>query len=126
MPETDELGGRAGDAGPQPVTDRPVTTVEPLGLPGVFLLHGVRHTDERGFLRKVVVSDVLREAGLDLVVDEVVSTTNEAAGTVRGLHYQAAPHEETKTLWVTSCSTGRRVRGRRRINPTYGQHSRCG
>ena len=47
-------------------------------------------------------SDGCASAGLDLVVDEVVTTTNEAAGTVRGMHYQAAPHEETKTLWVTS------------------------
>jgi dTDP-4-dehydrorhamnose 3,5-epimerase len=104
------------------VTGRSVTTVEPLGLPGVFLLHGVRHADERGFLRKVVVSDVLREAGLDLVVDEVVSTTNDAAGTVRGMHYQAAPHEETKTLWVTSGALADVLVDVRRDQATYGQH----
>ena len=38
--------------------DRPSTRSEPLP-PGVALLHGVRHADERGYLRKVVVSDVL-------------------------------------------------------------------
>ena len=108
------------------MTGRPVTTVEPLGLPGVFLLHGVRHADERGFLRKVVVSDVLREAGLDLVVDEVVATTNEAAGTVRGMHYQAAPHEETKTLWVTSGALVDVLVDSARTRRRTASTSRCG
>jgi dTDP-4-dehydrorhamnose 3,5-epimerase len=104
------------------VTVRPATKVEPLGLPGLLLLRGLRHHDERGFLRKVVVAATLRVHGVDLVVDEVVTTTNEVAGTVRGMHYQAPPHEEAKTLWVTNGALVDVLVDVRPDEPTYGRH----
>ena len=45
------------------------------------------------------LADVRTQLSKD--VEEVVSTFNHRAGTVRGMHYQAAPHEESKILWVT-------------------------
>jgi dTDP-4-dehydrorhamnose 3,5-epimerase len=100
----------------------PSMSVEPLGLGGLWLLRGVRHHDERGYLRKVVVADRLLEHGLDLVVDEVVTTANEAAGTVRGMHYQLAPYEETKVLWVSSGALLDVLVDVRPGSATYGQH----
>lgn len=90
-------------------------------LAGVALLEGVAFGDDRGELRKVVRREETERAGLQLVVDEVIVTVNDAAGTVRGMHLQVAPFEESKTLWVN--------RGRlldvlvdvRPDQPTYGR-----
>lgn len=94
--------------------------VEELALAGVFLLHGARRADERGFLRKVVVLADARDEGVEIGVDEVISTHNTSAGTVRGLHYQSAPFEETKTLWVTQGALFDVMVDLRPDQPTYG------
>ena len=94
--------------------------LEPTGLRGVTLLRGVRHHDDRGALRKILVLDEARAHGIDVRVHEVVSTTNTEAGTVRGLHYQVAPFEETKTLWVTRGALYDVLVDVRPDEPTYG------
>ena len=95
--------------------------VEPLELRGVALLRGDRHPDERGFLRKVLVADEARSYGLDVGVAEVVTTANEVAGTIRGMHYQVAPAAEAKTLWVTDGSLCDVLVDLRPDEPTYGR-----
>jgi dTDP-4-dehydrorhamnose 3,5-epimerase len=96
-------------------------TVQPLALRGVALVHGVRHADDRGVLRKVLVADTARRSGLDVRVEEVVTTVNEVAGTVRGMHYQVAPHAEAKTLWVTDGRLYDVLVDLRPDEPTFGQ-----
>ena len=94
--------------------------IEPLGLRGLALMHGVRHADARGSLRKVLVIEEARRSGLDVHVEEVVSAVNDVAGTVRGMHYQVAPHEETKTLWVTDGQLFDALVDLRPDEPTFG------
>ena len=96
-------------------------TVEPLSLRGLALLRGARHEDDRGFLRKVLVAEEARSHSLDARVEEVVTTANTVAGTVRGMHYQVAPHEETKTLWVTAGRLFDVLVDLRPDEPTYGE-----
>lgn len=95
--------------------------IEDLGLRGVALLRGARHHDERGFLRKVLVTEEAREHGIDTGIAEVVTTANDAAGTIRGLHYQVAPAAEAKTLWVTDGSLHDVLVDLRHGEPTYGR-----
>lgn len=95
--------------------------VEALALRGAALLRGDRHRDDRGFLRKVLVSDEAVAHGLDVAVAEVVTTANEEAGTIRGMHYQMAPAEEAKTLWVTDGALHDVLVDMRPDEPTYGQ-----
>lgn len=95
--------------------------LEPMPLRGVTLLRGVRHRDDRGELRKVVVVDEARAMGIDVQVQEVVSSTNVQSGTIRGLHYQVEPFEETKTLWVTRGALFDVLVDLRLDEPTYGQ-----
>jgi dTDP-4-dehydrorhamnose 3,5-epimerase len=102
------------------VTTPAAVTVEPLGLQGLCLLRGVRHRDDRGFLRKVMVLDEARDQGVEIVVNEVVTSSNDVAGTVRGMHYQLAPFEETKTLWVTAGELLDVLVDLRPDQPTYG------
>jgi dTDP-4-dehydrorhamnose 3,5-epimerase len=75
---------------------------EALALPGVTLLTAEVHLDPRGSFRRVVDLSALRAAGLEADVDQVSVAANTTAGTVRGLHYQAEPDGEAKTLWCTS------------------------
>lgn len=91
------------------------------GFAGLTLLTNQIHHDERGESRKVVTGAVLDEAGLDSHLEEVLSTTNEVAGTVRGLHYQQEPMAESKTLWVTRGALFDVVVDLRPAQPTYGQ-----
>ena len=94
--------------------------LEPLGPRGVTLVRGTRHADERGHLQKRWVAAAAAEAGLHTRVEEVVSTSNALAGTLRGLHYQVAPHEETKILWVTQGRLLDVLVDLRPEEPTYG------
>ena len=73
-----------------------------LALSGAYLLLGDAHDDERGGFDRLVDFADLSEIGLDTRVSQVSTARNARAGTVRGLHYQAAPHEESKTLWCAS------------------------
>ncbi len=75
---------------------------EPLAIPGATLLRADLHEDHRGSFRRVVDLPALRAAGLEAEVNQVSVATNAVVGTVRGLHWQAEPHSEAKTLWCTS------------------------
>jgi dTDP-4-dehydrorhamnose 3,5-epimerase len=93
---------------------------EPLGLPGAALLRNPVHADNRGTFRRVVDLALMAEEGLDTALAQVSVATNTRAGTVRGLHFQAPPHDESKTLW---CSSGAvfDVLVDLRPGPTYGR-----
>jgi dTDP-4-dehydrorhamnose 3,5-epimerase len=95
--------------------------VRETGLDGVLVMHGERHQDNRGSLSKMLVIDEARHLGLDVSIDEVLTTTNVEAGTIRGLHYQVAPFEQTKTLWVTRGSLVDVLVDVRPHEPTYGE-----
>jgi dTDP-4-dehydrorhamnose 3,5-epimerase len=96
-------------------------TPEPTPISGLTLLRSRISGDPRGTSQKVVTATALQEAGLESRIEEVLVTTNDVAGTVRGLHYQVAPHEEAKTLWVTRGALFDVVVDLRRHEPTFGR-----
>jgi dTDP-4-dehydrorhamnose 3,5-epimerase len=57
--------------------------------------------DERGFFARTFSTEEFAVRGLDSRVDQCSTSLNAKAGTVRGLHYQAAPHGETKLVRCT-------------------------
>lgn len=89
-------------------------------LAGVRILRGELHADERGDLRKVVSEAVLDEIPALAWVTEVLTTFNEEAGTVRGLHYQVAPRPQSKTVWVSRGAIRDFLVDLRATEPTYG------
>ena len=93
---------------------------ERLGLRGVTLLRADVHADERGAFRRIVDISLLESIGLDAAVVQISMATNIRRGTVRGMHYQVAPHEESKTLWCTSGSVFDVLVDLRGHEPTYG------
>lgn len=75
----------------------------PTSLPGVFLIDIEPGRDERGFFARTWDAMEFRRRGLDSAITQCSLAANRARGTLRGMHYQSAPHLETK---VVSCVAG--------------------
>ena len=76
---------------------------EPTGVAGAFLVRPERHEDERGFFARTYCVRELTDAGLDPQVVQRSISYNRERGTLRGMHYQTAPREESKLVW---CARG--------------------
>ena len=74
---------------------------QPTRLPGVFIIEPERRADERGFFARTYCEDELRAHGIDPRISQCSVSFNHAAGTLRGMHYQTAPHQETKLVRCT-------------------------
>ncbi len=77
---------------------------EPLRIAGTFRVQVEPIEDERGFFARAWCADELAAHGVPGVVAQMNVSTNVRAGTIRGLHYQLPPHEETKFF---RCIAGR-------------------
>lgn len=69
---------------------------------GVLVLEVEPIADERGFFARTWDRGDLASRGLTAHLDQVSIAFNEVAGTLRGLHFQAAPHGEAKTVRCTA------------------------
>jgi dTDP-4-dehydrorhamnose 3,5-epimerase len=76
---------------------------EPTKLAGVFVIRLDRHPDDRGFFARTFCVRELRDAGLDPEIVQSSVSYNRTRGTLRGMHFQASPHEENK---IVACSRG--------------------
>ena len=73
-------------------------------LHGAYLLEPQPAFDERGYFSRVWCSDELVDRGLNATWVQSSISFNEKALTLRGMHYQAAPHAEVKLVRCTSGS----------------------
>jgi len=76
----------------------------PSRLGGAFLVELEPARDDRGFFMRTFCADEFRRHGLDPAVAQCGLSRNVQKGTLRGLHYQAAPKEEAK---LVRCTRGR-------------------
>jgi dTDP-4-dehydrorhamnose 3,5-epimerase len=76
----------------------------PTDIAEVWVVEPERHEDERGFFARIWDSEAFAERGLRDVVVQASISFNRRRGTLRGMHYQAAPHEEAK---LVRCTAGR-------------------
>ena len=67
-------------------------------LAGVFLLEQEVSRDDRGGFARFFCAREYAERGLDARVAQCSVSYNARRGTLRGMHYQAAPHGEAKTV----------------------------
>ena len=67
-------------------------------LAGAWLVEPERLEDERGFFARVWDSAEFEEHGLSSQLAQSSIALTRKRGTLRGLHYQVAPHEETKLV----------------------------
>jgi dTDP-4-dehydrorhamnose 3,5-epimerase len=58
--------------------------------------------DERGMFARTWSPEEFSEHGLDARLAACNVSANPASGTLRGLHYQASPHEEAKLIRCTA------------------------
>lgn len=90
-------------------------------LPGVLLLEPRRFGDNRGHFSETWNRGRMAEHGLvyDFVQDN--QSLSDAAGTVRGLHFQSPPHAQAKLVRCTRGALFDVAVDLRRGSPTYGQ-----
>ena len=74
-----------------------------LDIPGLYLIELERMEDERGFFSRLFCTDTFQQHGLCTDYPQWSTSFNKLRGTLRGLHFQAPPHEEIKLI---SCSRG--------------------
>ncbi len=95
--------------------------IERTPLDGVLVITPRRFGDERGFFSESWSRAALAEVGVGIDFVQDNHSLSRAAGTVRGLHYQAPPMAQAK---LVRCGRGRLLDAAvdaRRGSPTYGQ-----
>jgi dTDP-4-dehydrorhamnose 3,5-epimerase len=75
--------------------------LEPTPLPGLLRVRQKRHGDERGFFARTFCAQEFAAAGVTFSPVQMSASFSARALTLRGLHWQAAPHAETKLVRVT-------------------------
>jgi dTDP-4-dehydrorhamnose 3,5-epimerase len=88
-------------------------------VPGVHVVETEPVEDERGFFARVFAAADFEERGLVAAVAECSISFNRARLTLRGLHYQHAPHEEAKLVRCTRGAVYDVALDLRRDSPTY-------
>ena len=74
----------------------------PLTLPGAYVIDLERQDDERGFFARSWDRSEFEAHGLNPRIEQCSVSFNRRRGTLRGMHYQAAPHEEAKLVRCTA------------------------
>ncbi|MGZ4245994.1 MAG: dTDP-4-dehydrorhamnose 3,5-epimerase [Solirubrobacteraceae bacterium] len=70
-------------------------------IAGAMLIEPTLITDERGGFGRTFCAEEFARRGMDGRVSQCNTSFNPLAGTLRGLHYQAAPHGEAKLVRCT-------------------------
>jgi dTDP-4-dehydrorhamnose 3,5-epimerase len=78
-----------------------------------------RAEDERGFFARTYCVRELAEHGIDATVVQRSLSYNRKRGTLRGMHYQGAPHGENKIVSVRRGAIFDVAIDLRRDSPTY-------
>lgn len=72
-------------------------------LKGAFIIEPERLEDERGLFARTFCQKEFKKYGLNFSIVQCNISFNKKKGTLRGMHYQVAPHEEAK---IVSCIRG--------------------
>jgi dTDP-4-dehydrorhamnose 3,5-epimerase len=67
-------------------------------LPGAWVIEPQEIEDERGWFARTFDAGEFSERGLNPDVVQCNASFNHCAGTLRGMHYQAEPHGESKLV----------------------------
>ena len=72
-------------------------------LKGSFIIEIEKHEDERGFFGRSWCVNEMKDHGININILQANISLNKRKGTLRGMHYQLAPHQEAK---LVRCSKG--------------------
>ena len=73
----------------------------PTPIPGCVIVRPERHADARGHFARTYDAAEMAAHGLNPTVAQCSVSFNAARGTLRGMHYQEAPHAEAKLVRCT-------------------------
>jgi dTDP-4-dehydrorhamnose 3,5-epimerase len=76
----------------------------PLSVAGAFAVAVEPLVDERGWFGRLFSVEEYANLGLDTRVSQCSISSSPKAGTLRGLHFQVAPHQESKLVFCLSGS----------------------
>lgn len=91
-------------------------------IEGVAIIDLEPREDDRGFFARSFDKDEFAAAGLEPVVDQCNISGNHKAGTLRGMHFQIAPHPEAKLVRCIRGSIVDIIVDMRPESPTRLQH----
>jgi dTDP-4-dehydrorhamnose 3,5-epimerase len=91
-------------------------------LPGAFVIEPERRLDERGYFARTWCRREFESAGLhaDFVQSSISKSLKKR--TLRGMHWQASPHEEVKLVRCTRGAIWDAIIDLRSASPTYMKH----
>lgn len=92
-----------------------------LSLAGAYLIEPERLTDDRGFFARIWCNREFQAVGLSSELAQASISYSRVQGTLRGMHYQAAPHEEVKLVRCTSGGVYDVIIDLRTGSPTFGR-----
>ncbi|MGA8165516.1 MAG: dTDP-4-dehydrorhamnose 3,5-epimerase [Waddliaceae bacterium] len=90
-------------------------------LKGAVLIELEQKGDQRGFFSRLFCSRIFDNHGLEPKIVQVNDSFSEEKGTLRGLHYQLPPYEETKLVRCISGSIYDVILDLRQDSPTFGR-----
>jgi dTDP-4-dehydrorhamnose 3,5-epimerase len=93
----------------------------PTPLHGVFEVRPQFKSDERGFFARTWCRQEFEDAGLDPALVQCSISFNRRKGTLRGMHYQAAPYAESKLVRCTMGAIYDVILDLRIESPTFKQ-----
>jgi dTDP-4-dehydrorhamnose 3,5-epimerase len=105
-----------------PFTIKGIVKFAETALRGAFEIDLEPHADERGFFARTWCQDEFEAHGLNSRIVQCSVSFNNRAGTLRGLHYQASPHEETKVVRCTAGAVFDVIVDLRPGSPTLGRY----
>jgi dTDP-4-dehydrorhamnose 3,5-epimerase len=91
-------------------------------LAGAFVIELERRMDQRGFFARTFCQQEFEAHGLKTQVAQCNVSFNKRKGTLRGMHYQAAPFAEAKLVRCTSGSIYDVIIDLRRASATFKQY----
>lgn len=98
-----------------------MTTITPLALPEVLLITPKRHGDARGWFAETWSVRAFAGTAADTRFVQDNQAFNARKGTLRGLHFQKAPHAQGKLVRVLKGAIFDVAVDIRQGSPTYGR-----
>jgi dTDP-4-dehydrorhamnose 3,5-epimerase len=93
--------------------------IQELSIGGAYQVAIDPIADERGFFARTFCADIFDRLGLVSNFAQSSISFNRERGTLRGLHYQASPHAETKLIRCTQGTVFDVIVDFRPQSPTY-------
>lgn len=88
-------------------------------LQGAFLIDIHKLGDERGFFGRSWCKKEMQAAGLEVEIAQINTSRSRYKGTLRGLHFQRAPYQESKLIRCTKGAVFDMIVDLRPESPTF-------